>query len=101
MSIRALTLANLVVLTALALPAAAEPIRVSVTVSGLTCPSCSVIAGRSIDALEGAEVLGFEAGKGGTGTFAVIYDDALLAPAATEAAIEANGYDAALAGSAS
>ena len=71
------------------------------TVSGLTCPSCSVIAGRSIDALEGAEVLGFEAGKGSTGTFAVIYDDALLAPAAIEAAIEANGYDAALAGSAS
>ena len=98
MLVRSLTLAAL---AGLALPAAAESVRASVTVSGLTCPSCSFIAGRSIDALEGAEVLDFAAGDGGTGTFTVRYDDALLVPKAIEAAVEANGYDAALVGSAS
>ena len=98
MLLRSLTLA---VLAGLALPATAESVRVSVTVSGLTCPSCSYIAGRSIDALEGAEVLGFDDGDGGTGTFTVRYDDALVAPTAIEAAVEANGYDAALVAAAS
>lgn len=98
MLLRSLILAPL---AGLALPATAESVRATVTVSGLTCPSCSYIAGRSINALEGTEVLGFDGGDGGTGTFTVRYDDALLAPKAIEDAVEANGYDATLAAAAS
>lgn len=75
-------------------PAAAEERRAAVTVSGLTCPSCSYIAGRSIAALDGAEVDGFTDGEDETGTFDVIYDDAKVGLEAIVAAVEVNGYGA-------
>lgn len=79
-------------------PAAAEERRAAVGVSGLTCPSCSYIAGRSIEALDGAEVARFSAGERGTGTFEVVYDDAAVSLDAIVAAVEANGYDAGVLG---
>lgn len=88
-------------LTILAAPAFAEERQANLDVSGLTCPSCSFIAGRSIDALDGAQVLDFAPAGQSTGRFTVVYDDARVTPAAIEAAVEANGYEANLAGAGS
>ena len=90
----------LTALAALALPASAKSTRASTGAPGPTCPSRPFIAGRSIDTLEGVDVPDFEAGDGGTESFAVRQDDRLLDPKA-EAAIEADGVDMALVGIAS
>ena len=75
---------------------AAEQI-VRLEVGGLTCPSCSFIVGNSLKSVESVKIDDFVPGEDPSeGLYTVRFDDDVTSTDALIAAVEANGYPAAL-----
>ena len=83
-----LLLSSALALSALvATPGLAAEQIVRLEVGGLTCPSCSFIVGNSLKSVESVKI---------DGLYTVRFDDDVTSTDALIAAVEANGYPAAL-----
>ncbi|MBB4054053.1 mercuric ion binding protein [Devosia subaequoris] len=80
-----------------AAPASAAEQVVRLEVGGLTCPSCSFIVGNSLKSVESVVIEDFVEGKDASeGVYTVRFDDEITSTDALIAAVEKNGYPAAL-----
>ncbi len=80
-----------------AAPAFAAEQVVRLEVGGLTCPSCSFIVGHSLKSVESVIIEDFVEGEDASGgLFTVRFDDEVASPEELIAAVEKNGYTAAL-----
>ncbi|ETW10775.1 Periplasmic mercury ion-binding protein [Roseivivax marinus] len=83
--------------TLIAAPAFAAEQVVRLEVGGLTCPSCSFIVGNSLKSVESVVIEDFAEGKAASkGLYTVRFDDEATSTDALIAAVEENGYPAAL-----
>ena len=80
-----------------AAPAFAAEQVVRLEVGGLTCPSCSFIVGNSLKSVESVVIEDFVEGEDPSeGLYTVRFDDEITSTDALIAAVEENGYPAAL-----
>lgn len=80
--------------------ACADERQVQIEVSGLFCPSCSYIAGKSMEKIDSVSVLGAtEASDGSTAVYLVSYDDDVITPAEIAQRPAQYGYTASVLGS--
>jgi mercuric ion binding protein len=83
--------------TLISAPAFAAEQVVRLEVSGLTCPSCSFIVGNSLKSVESVVIEDFVEGEDASvGLYTVRFDDEVTSTDALIAAVEENGYPAAL-----
>ncbi|WP_375600412.1 hypothetical protein [Devosia sp. Naph2] len=83
--------------TLISAPAFAAEQVIRLEVGGLTCPSCSFIVGNSLKSVESVVIEDFVEGEDASeGLYTVRFDDAVTSADALIAAVEKNGYPAAL-----
>lgn len=88
-------LSSALALAALSSAALAEERRVEISVSELTCPSCSFIVASSMRGVPSVQIESFADGpEYGQGVYSVTFDDTETSVEGLIAAVMANGYPA-------
>jgi len=88
-------LSSALALAALSSAALAEERRVEISVSELTCPSCSFIVASSMHGVPSVQIESFADGpEYGQGVYSVTFDDTETSVESLIAAVTANGYPA-------